>query len=236
MSLEDAISVLILLGPGFAAIELAHLFYGSRLRRPSWDKWVYSVLVGAAISGVVFLALPGVSVKDAAERPHILFQPLAATLYVGLTVAVAYGLAWALRLDLVRLTSRKFWGQSASRVEPLDPWESLLRDAYGVVVETGSWRYYGALLSYGVNGEEKELLISCKDRRWFNAASGQEEVEAYPRLLLFPARTIHSVSVVTTKQQQALLDRQAFPRQEVPRAEALPAQPSSLQERPGATG
>jgi hypothetical protein len=79
------------------------------------------------------------------------------------------------------------------------------------MVESGSWRYYGEVISIGIGDEPKDLLLRCRDRRIFSSGE-EEEVAEWPYNVYFSEAAIDNVSILQFRPDRPSTIKRLFQR------------------------
>lgn len=197
--IDEIVGSLILLAPGFLALQLGLILYGSTNRVSAYDKSIYSLLVGASINAAIFLVTPFLSVADVAENPLILAQPIALSIYALSTVLAAIAVYGVLRADVAGKLNSLFW-RGSERKRTLDEvWEKFLEPSEWIIVRSGGWRFYGYVVRFGVGDERRGLELQSKE---MFAAGGDDKRYGYDERLYFPPGGIDSITRVTRIEEE----------------------------------
>ncbi len=203
--MEEILTLLILVVPGFVTITLALQFYGYTGTLTQFDKTAWSILVSGII-GSVFFTINNlwafVGSEDFLSRvSSAVLSPMGMLEVFGSAAVLAMLFAFLLRADIPTRVN-KFIYLKSREIRAVRPvWEFALEHGGYLLIESNGTHYQGWIGAYSTSEEVREILLMEPGIvNWDD--EGEPKITELGSAMLIPERAIANIVFLETESSE----------------------------------
>lgn len=195
LSPNEVVVTLSLVVPGFLALTIARLGWGTSRKLGVFDLTTWSIFLSALID-FMFFSIVGIGISPS---PEDVIESLTSrdgiATYAGLVLIIGVLGAFALRLDIMRGLRSIVWIKSKRYLSPTPVWDDSLRDhlEQWIVLDFGGRIVQGFLLRASTGDEPKELYILNPREVVFDDTTGEPQYFPMGSAMLIQRESVVSI-------------------------------------------